>query len=103
MHPYFSFTLHTSIRFLLKDRIKKHYLKDRHNSMLNSRKIHSLLLFTIIYNTFALDNKIPLSSSLPELPTQQLDLTLPSTDSKKQKSRMRKSHNKNKRKIHTYR
>ena len=65
--------------------------------MLNSRKLYSLLLLSIICNNIASDSSH----------TQQLDLNLPSTDSKKQKSRMRKTHGgkngEKTRKISTYR
>jgi outer membrane assembly lipoprotein YfiO len=75
--------------------------------MLNSRKLYSLLLLFFTYILVANDTKTSESSSPTESHAQQLDLMLPSTDSKKQKSRMRKTHGgkngEKTRKISTYR
>jgi len=63
--------------------------------MINTRKLCALLFFGILYNSpiYSLDSSME----------QHIDLVLPSTDSKKQKARMRKSKGPKVKKISSYR
>lgn len=72
--------------------------------MTNTRKLHFLFLFSLIVNIYGSAHtgfNSPIQSD--QNITSQIDLTLPSTDSKKQKSRMRKQKNKKPRGPATYR
>lgn len=62
---------------------------------MNTKKLYASLLFTAIIS-------LPIVAET-NLPSQSLDITLPCTDSKIKKSRMRKHKNEQERKIYTYR